>query len=851
MAKQIVAPKSQVQGEGLIRIDQKNFGEMLNDPPASEIGENVAYNENLRIFQSYAEGRTGSILWSSTDLPSLKTGISAYRNDDNIVIRTHGPEFEPSDVTGKYFVWPDGDHDEIIEYLDANRVRTRQTGEKAVISGCWTRSRVFGAYYHKTTRQIIIHIDTRVFVTNALINRYDRVYSVSYEQPDISKSWFYEDDNYLFMINGNGVFKIAILRSNPYFYKVNSPVVQTRVTGVQQTERRTFGRRYIASMVRMINGTYHGSRTGDDTDTNVPLLTIEQESGTTQWDQNANDYGEVFTELQPGLGNETYGQLYCDTAGNGINEDLNDWRGINDGTFRLEMNDEGIQEIMVDFTNIFYLSDVPLFIQTAVRQHWPSATVKMVNIPTGGSRFVISTGKKNGYTMTYLLAGIGGTDISNVDAASGCGIRGTEGNAELSNAMKYTDESVIGELVCGPVRNVSPTAPQYHWTHLGLHGPLDSGPDGTDPINGRGNNPEQFIHIDDVPIMKAFTASETPIGSPDSLITLHVGLFSQHDIGNTILYQNGRTTIIQYLCDAAGTRVYTPTSSYAIGEGGRRARQSAVLGSGTVLTCSKVGNVVTLESGNRNLNVNDVRKALFWADGTIDWITGFTDANTVTVLEEGDKDAQGVAIDPTSRKFADVSTDDILRSRRKNFLTNYRFWTSLPEVDLGVIVPGFLVVAVSGENTVYYSPMAVASKYLAGYYNPGYQYDDRIEDDISFLLRLPDKLVVLCARSTWVTATNSPRSTTVPSVGVFVSQLPTFTLVDNIGVVHVGSIQKVDIGRYSMITSEPAHRFFDGFRYSENVADQRVMRVLEKISTFTVSQYDDISGLKIWGAREE
>jgi hypothetical protein len=383
-----------------------------------------------------------------------------------------------------------------------------------------------------------------------------------------------------------------------------------------------------------------------------------------------------------------------------------------------------------------------------------------------------------------------------------------------------------------------------------MHGTKDTGPAGTDPITGKGNNPEQFIHIDDVPIMKAFEASEELLASPDSLITLHQGLFSQHDPGNLIRYQNGATSEIQYLCDATGTRVYTPTSQYAIGDAGNVERQSAVLGSVTVLTITKTGNLITLVSGNRNFTANDVRKPLFLADGTVDWITEFVSASQVRTLDESTKASMGAAIDPTSRKFCDVTTELFLSARQKSFTTNYRFWVHLPECDLGVIVQGFLVVAISGENTVYYSPMAVAQKYLTGYYNPGYQYDSRIEDEVTFLLSLPDKLVVVCARSTWVTATNNPSFTQVPSVGVSVALLPLFTWVDNIGCLHVGSIRRIDVGLISMVTSEPAHRFFDGFKFSENLADKQIMDTLKEMSVFTFTQYDDPSGLKLWGARE-
>lgn len=855
MAKQVVAPKTQIQSENMVRVDQRNFGRMMNDPPASEIGDNVAYSENMILFPTRAEGRKGSRLWSSTDLPYLRNGLTAYRVG-NVVTRVNGPEFVPGDIYGRYIVWPDGDHDEIIGFNSADEIITRQIGNRDAESGCWIRTRVFGCFFHRTSRQIIIHIDSRFFITGFGVTQYTEIQGICAESPGENKTYFYEDDDYVYAINQNGIFKIRVNVTANYYWKVNSPVIDDKITGVIQTEERTVGRRYVASMVRMINGTYHGTRTGDDEDDNIPLLTIEQETGTTKWDQNALDYGEVFTQKDIGLGNETYGVLTCDLGGVGLNEDLNDWRGINNGTFRIEMNSEGVQEVMVDFTNIISLEDVATFIQNAVRQHWPSATVKLEKIGTGRSRLVFSTGKIDGSTIDYLLPGEdpNGTDISDVDAGTGCGLRGIQGESELDNSVSYTEPSIIGDLVSAPRRDVTPITPQTHFTHFGVHGTKDSGPAGTDPLTGAGNNPEIFIHIDDVPIMKAFTASEAQLDSPRSLITLNTGLFSQHDIGNVVLYENGQTSTIEYLSDASGNRVYTMTSIYAVSEdGGTRALQSAGFGSATILTCSKSGNLVTRDSGARGFTASDVRKPIFWADGTIDWIIEVVSTTQVRTLESSstDKPSQGVVIDPTSRKFCDISTDFVVASRQKNFTTEYRFFRSLPEVDLGVIVQGFLAVAIAGENTIYYSPMAVAKKYLVGYYNPAYQYDNRIEDEITFLMQLPDKLAVMCTKSAWVTATNTPRSTKIPAVGIQVALLPFFTLVDNIGCVHVGSIRKIDIGVYSMVTSEPSHRFFDGFKFTENLAFDQVMNTIERLSAFTFSHYNDIEGLRIWGAREQ
>ncbi len=851
MAKQIVAPKSQVQSESLVRVDQKDFGRMMADPPASEIGENVAYNENMILSKEYGEGRTGSIEWSDTDLPALRTGITAYRIG-NVVTKIAGDDFIVDDMMGCYIVWPDGEHDEIIGYTSATEVITRQSGDRHPTAGCWIRSRVFGSYFHAMQRKIVIHIDTRLFVTDYLVGTYLEIKGICYESPARNKSYFYEDDDYLYCINQSGKFKLNINVTEPYYWKVNSPVMETKIMGVAQSERRPYGRRYIASALLMIGGTYHGSRTGEDSDTNVPLLTILQETGTTKVDQNFIDYGEVFTEKMVGKGNEKYGKLTCDLAGVGLNTNITAWNTLTAWSFGLEINGEGVQQIAGDYSMAFTTEDIRMITEAAIQQYWPTATVELELMRTGLARFIISAGKQDGYTVSYLTAGTSGTDISNFDAVSGCGLYGAAGDAELSNVEQYTEFSIVGDLVAPSLTNVTPTEAQRHFTHFGVHGCKDSGPNGTDVLTGQGNNPEQFMHIDDVPIMKAFTMSAIGYGSPNSRLRCHTGLFSQHDPGNTILFEDGSTVVVEYLCDRHGVRVYTPTSVYAIGDGASDiSSQSAVMGSATVLTCSKAEYTVTRVSGMRSFAVTDVRKPLFWADGTVDWITEFVDVDTVKTLQSSDKDSQGVAIDPTSRKFCDTTTDIILTAKIKGFTTNYRFWTALPDCDLGVVVQGFLAVAMRGENTVHYSPMSTAQKYLVGYYNAGYEKYSEIEDEIQALLCLPDKLVVICAQSTWVVATNTPREATVPSVGVTVPLLPMFTMVDEIGCTATGSIRQLGIGLYSMITSEPAHRLFDGFRFGDNLASDQVMDVLKSINTFTYSQYDEVSGLKMWGAKEQ
>lgn len=62
-----------------------------------------------------------------------------------------------------------------------------------------------------------------------------------------------------------------------------------------------------------------------------------------------------------------------------------------------------------------------------------------------------------------------------------------------------------------------------------------------------------------------------------------------------------------------------------------------------------------------------------------------------------------------------------------------------------------------------------------------------------------------------------------------------------------GSLANIDIGRHIMITNEPATRIFDGNRYSENIASQRLMEELRSLNMATSAIYHAICGYVFWG----
>jgi hypothetical protein len=855
MNKQIKSPKSKAQAEQLVDTDQRKFGKLNQDDPASQIGQFDLTNlVNMNSFPTYSEGRTGSKLFASTKIPSLenRTGYTCWKVGD-VIYRKSGPDFVVDDTFGHYFFWEDGTREEIIERLSVSSVRVRQTGDKALMGGfvCGTG---YGAKFYSKAKRVMYHYDSRLFESNWMITDYAEVPSISLEDLGESESKFFEVEDNIFFINENGIFKVPMDHDVRYAYKINSPGPTERITGVTKTDILTVGRRYLYSMSRLVGDNYHGDRAGSSVVTDVPVLAIEQESGTVLFDiETGRDWGEVFTEDMRGLGDETQGVLLCGAGGTGavaINPNVGLWAAIQDGTATFNFNGLGAQTFWFDFRGCTTIEEVRQIIEKSLQALCPDATVSIETTAGGLAYWRITTGFVDGSTMSVagVSAGVG-TDISNTNGVAGLGLMGTAvAGAVLSNTATYTDPSIQGSLICAEKRDATAFTPQTHWTHFSVYGDENT----NDPTN----NPEVYSWLFDIPVMAGYTLTSAAGGLLTCTNTF--GLFRQYDIGAVVTFENGVTSTIEYLTDAAGTRVYTPTSRWAHGTHVAVATQSATIGAAEVMTLSKTGRRVTRISGTRNFTATDEKKPLFWADGTITYIIDFIDANTVDTLESGDKASQGAAIDPdpAGRNFGDYITDETIGDMFLKFGLRTRFLEPLPEVNRGCIVPGFMVVGNKNESTIYYSPMAMGDfetrTYNTGYHNPSKQFDNKIEDKIQDIRKYPDSVVVLCANSRWVTSTTNPISSLNSTYGINDALLPNFVLNDNIGVNQTGSIAEVDVGQEIMITSEAAVRFANNTKFgTENLADAQVAGTIAKISMLVRAHYNPYSGYIIWGALAE
>jgi len=595
----------------------------------------------------------------------------------------------------------------------------------------------------------------------------------------------------------------------------------------------TYGRRYLVSMSRL-SGT--GLR-----DRMTSGVSIVHETGTTKTDADGRDWGEIYQARPFGLGDTTYGVLTGGALGENFDTPA-EWAAVSDGQFNIAINGT-TKNCLCDFSGVETMLDVAKVIQSAIRASFPTATYGKVTceFSTATNDHFIITSPNEGGSVGYTTLGDAGTDIGSV--AMSC----EEDWASPPATPAFSDPEVIGDITY-PADAVSGT-PQWHDNHASIYCSLDIGENGIDVLNGEGNNDELYVWNADIPIARAFKARE----SAGNLITLESGqLFSIADVGNTLVFADGTSTVIQYLCNEGGTQVYTDTSRWAVGNLGAKAEQGAAIGGGDVFTAvqavsgAETVGASTITFTGYTASADDEGKTVFWSDGSYSHIVKFLTTATVEAAESTAVSSRIATMNPTGRKYNDTIPDYTLASRIGGEPLRQRFWQPVPQCNVGVIVNGFMFTAATNDTKVNYSQMPTYFEYLAGQHNEAYQYAE-VKDGIQELMEFPDKVVVFCNHSTHSLPTNNYTEQTVPDVGEVVVVISGQTVADhNIGTTY-GAIAKKDQNTAIVITREPAIRIFDGFKYGENLAADRLMKKLRALQAAYLVSYDAVNGFMFWG----
>ncbi len=373
---------------------------------------------------------------------------------------------------------------------------------------------------------------------------------------------------------------------------------------------------------------------------------------------------------------------------------------------------------------------------------------------------------------------------------------------------------------------------QYGWTHYSLYTSKMYGIDteiaGNQVING-----ELFIWNKDIPVAKVLQGAIS-----SSVITLTAGTVGQEDIGCRIYFGDGHWTTITFI---------ETSSIFHITDAGTSSATTFVIGAEELNVCSQSGTTVTKESGN-NFASSDVGKTIYWAGETYGVIKSYTNSTTVEVYDSTTRSSVACTLEPSGRDFNDITTDEILGFRERDYLLVNRFWTALPSGGLGVINSGFMVVASRVDIKAYYSQFITTYNYLAGHYYSEWQYVD-FKDRLISIQEMPNQIIFFCTKSTWRTETNVSSSVDDARTGESIPILPGHDIIDEtIGALDQGGITNYGTGQKIVITSEPGIRLFDGYRYGENlVTDEHGRGYILKTIQQMRSRFDCIYEPNLYG----
>lgn len=793
----------------------------------------LRYSKNYIVFPDRLQPRGGTKQWSVSTLPTLRTGYTAtstVSGNTRTITKTVGTDFAATDY-GKYFINDAGVQERIFQYVSTTVIKTytSSTTEWSCSAGA-VRGRVNAKWYHRAQKKFVLFIDTRIYIaSDEIMTSWSLAHCESLDILNDAISDIDEYKNWVYIFNSNGIFKLDLSKSTPTYYRVNSPTPSTLITSAGVTANgtrendKTHGRRYILSGTRL-SGV--GKR-----DRNTAGVLIEHETGTTKPDSNYKDWGETYVERPVGVGDTTYGVLTCVALGSSY-DTAAEWAAISNGQFKITI-DGTEHNCVCNFEGCNSMDEVAAVIQAALRYHFSSATCEYST-----DHFVIKNDIESG-TVTVTSAGEEGTDIS---TAMG-------GATGVVTNVPYHSANIIGTLTI-PTHPGSET-PEYHDDHFTVWSTMDHAPGAVNPLLDEANDKELYIWNKDIPVARAFSAEV--VGYKINL--LNDNLLYLEDQGCTIKFADGSTTIISYLCDVSGTRVYTGTSKYAIGDtAGPVLAQAAAIGNGDVFTASiavsgseTVGNATVTLVG-KTISALDERKKIFFADESAVLIVKYLTPATAEVISTA-KAGQPATMNPTSRKYCDTVTDYELSTRIAGYSCTHRFRQPLPQSNLGRIHNGFIWVGATHDDYVYYSEIRATYEEWAGYYHPAFQVIS-LKDSLRAIAECGDSVIVFTSLATKELPTNNFIEREIPQVGESVSVIG--SEIDRgykIGACLRGVVQ-IDKSRLLVVTSEPAGlnmRIFDGQSYSASLAQDRFLKILRSMQPAFCLSYDDLNGLIMWG----
>ena len=803
-SRKLVHPSSNRNDRKREPYRQTSFNDVFEDEPASEVPNGaLAKCINCIPQGSSIWSRYGTVLYTQYKFPAIpgRTGYSAHKSGD-LLISDSGDIFLRDDVSN-IWMWSNGLCDEIIAYISPTRMRVRDSDLNSG-TGCYITGKINLWEWHRLKEVWVLQLSDDFWTANRELTTYTQVLIVSRDKPSNSFSEWIEDEENCIVENQGGEFKIIFTDNPPTAYRTNTDIPTTKIESNQSDGEKNHKYRYFYGLNRLENAINFNDR-------NLPLK-ILTEGGLNEYKYIGTDRGDwsiVNTEKPVGRGVDTYGILM---GGAGMTTNLFYWQGEKSLTMRININNIGYANIVCDFSKIASMDDLAATLQTSIRRYFPSAEVDYVvegTYPDQVPRIKITSGKLYPGSIAYCLPGVGG----NVNLAANLYLLQTSVGVELSDEI-VDQGNTIRDLSIPWVGSSGER--QWHWTHYAVYRTADLGPEGKRVLaTGKAavNSPDFISWIKDLRVCAAFIARRQS-GYIELYGDERGGEFEKADEGSVVEFEDGTRVMLAeegYVnnkkCAYSTTPYYDDSSNW----------QAAMIGDGRVARMVKNGTILTRYPGSLGTDFSDadIRKPVWFPNGTISYIKRIVDEDSFEVWDDVDWADVGITLDPTTRNFRDTVDDETLFGYSAGWTCKSRFMRPTRIADMISKQPGFVLTAPRYGKMVSYTQFELGYRQFVGYHNWDYQRII-VADQIMALEDFPNRFSVICKGSIYTGVTNNAIELTLPGTLQQIFLLSDPEKVADFGISDAGSIKRIGDGLIRMITNQYEVKDFDGINYSED-----------------------------------
>jgi len=614
---------------------------------------------------------------------------------------------------------------------------------------------------------------------------------INAERPTNGISSYVIDQDMFLVENSMGLYRVIIDEDPPIAYKTNAAIPSQRIISNDDQGERENLYRYFFSMSRLARGTNFRNR---------ETVRVFTESGLNAIDEDRRDWALVYTDDPIGDASESYGVL--EGAALGARTNPAAWVE-DDGTFRININNRGEQNILNDFTGVVDMYDVATVIQTNLRVYFPSATCEYLGDRANPCLRITSGRVANG-DISYVRAGIGGTNIAAVMAC-----RAVDG-AQLTNPP-VDSQNIVSDLNVPQVPYTEIDDREWHWTHFSVYRTGNTkGTHKNVKGNDVPNSKDDVIWLKDLRVAGSFLARIV-----DGYIEARYGEFEEADVGSVVEFEDGsRIEIAEYI----NPQLVRFNDDYYY-DYGITDWMAAAIGNGRVIRARQNGHTVTRVEGGV-FSSADERRPVFWPDGSQGIIRCVVNQRTAIMWDETDRTETGLTIAPTYRNFCDITNDDKLYTHASAWKSKNRFMEPIPRGNLVSMQPGYVLTAVRGGNQIYYCSLEASYRQFIGYAVLAYQVIE-MDDQVLEIIGFPLQFSALCQATTWTGTTNNAQLLTLPETGQLIPIISSLDKIANIGLGNWGSVQFIEDDLIRFVTNTGEVRDFNGREFGPDLTTDK------------------------------